>query len=315
MTLYTANRACALLYQIVRNNKKGTYFVPANVCPTVPLTIGLAGCNFEFIDIDEKSLCINEETCLSKLANDKDKYVGIIFVRTYGYVYDTSSFFLKLHNYKSDFTIIDDRCLCLPSIEDNLEEADFILYSTGYGKQVNLGNGGYCNSKRNLCIYKSEHLDYTGLNIEDYYKNTIKSGKKIKEIPIGWLSLDDIGISKDLYLEKINNYSNKIVKHKARINSIYNQELRFVKRLPSDYQNWRYNILVSKEQKEEILSNLFDNKCFASSHYSSVNLLFNQEKFKVTSYISDRIINLFNDFYYTEEQAWLTTQIINKILR
>lgn len=313
MTIYTANRACALIYRIIKNNKKGTYLLPANICPTVPLTIGLTGCDFEFIDINEKSLCIDEETCLSKLISDKNKYVGIIFVRTYGYIYDTSSFFQKLHNYKPDLIIIDDRCLCLPSIEENLDKADFILYSTGYGKQVNLGFGGYCKSKQNL--NESECLKYTGLNIEMFYKETIKSGNTIKEFPIGWLSLDDINISKDLYFKQINDFRVKIVKYKAKINSIYNQELKFVNRLPSEFQNWRYNILVSKDEKEEILTQLFKNKCFASSHYSPVNNIFNQDYFNITSDISNRIINLFNDYYYTEEKAYLTTQIINKILK
>ena len=315
MTLYTANRACALIYQIVKSNKKGTYLIPANICPTVPLTIGLAGCDLEFIDINSKSLCIDEETCLSKLISDKEKYVGIIFVRTYGYIYDTSSFFKKLHNYKADLIIIDDRCLCLPSIEDNFNEADFIIYSTGYGKQVNLGFGGYCKSKQKLILNESESLKYEGLNIETYYKEIFNSGNTIKDFPVGWLSLDDINISKDSYFKQINDYRIKIVKHKFKINSIYNQELKSVNRLHSDFQNWRYNILVSKDEKEVILTELFNNKCFASSHYSPVNKLFNQEYFNVTSDISNKIINLFNDYYYTEEKAWLTTQIINKILK
>ena len=258
MTIYTANRACALLYEIISSHSKGTYLIPANMCPTVPLTIGLSECDFEFVDIDKDTLCINEEVCLSKLKKHPHKYAGMIFVRTYGYIYDTNSFFQKLHSYKSDFTIIDDRCLCLPSFDSDLGEADFILYSTGYGKQVNLGFGGYCKTQCSMNPNKTQMV-YKGMDIEEYYKNIVNSGNIIKNIPHGWLSLDDIDIPKEVYFKKINEYIQNITKHKTKINSIYTQELNSKIQLPSAYQNWRYNIFVSKEEKQEILTNLFRN--------------------------------------------------------
>ncbi len=50
-----------------------------------------------------------------------------------------------------DLLLIDDRCLCVPDLEPDLSSpAEVILYSTGYGKIVDLGFGGYACLSGNL---------------------------------------------------------------------------------------------------------------------------------------------------------------------
>jgi hypothetical protein len=78
------------------------------------------------------------------------------------------------------------------------------------------------------------------------------------------------------------------------------------------FQEWRFNILVDPGIKEKILNGLFENKLFAGSHYSSLSHIFGQKRSPVAEKVKSRIINLFNDRYYSGEQALKTCDIINK---
>ena len=74
---------------------------------------------------------------------------------------------------------------------------------------------------------------------------------------------------------------------------------------PIEYQNWRFNIRVNN--KEEILKNIFDAGLFASGHYKPL-----ADHCPVAKDLYEHVINLFNDFYYTEEQARRTCEVICK---
>ena len=98
----------------------------------------------------------------------------------------------------------------------------------------------------------------------------------------------------------------KTVIHRERLNKIYRENLPQCIQFEEKYQHWRFNIMV--ENKDEILKALFDNGLFASGHYKSQS-----NNCSTAKYLSERVINLFNDFYYTEEKAIRTCEIIRKI--
>ena len=68
-----------------------------------------------------------------------------------------------------------------------------------------------------------------------------------------------------------------------------------------------FNILTDK--KEQILDALFAEELFASSHYKTHAETMNADN------LHRNVINLFNDSYYSEEQALRTCEIINKIIK
>ena len=80
------------------------------------------------------------------------------------------------------------------------------------------------------------------------------------------------------------------------------------------YQQWRFNILVNENTKHIILKSLFDEHLFASSHYLSLSKVCKNQECPNSTNLNNKIINLFNDFYYTEEKAFSTCKIINKNL-
>lgn len=310
----TANRACSLLYDCLKNHSGGTWLLPVNVCPDVPLTFHLANVPFRFVDIDPQTLCIDINKSMQLLMDHNTMYVGMVYVRTYGYLFDTTDLFASLKVLSPDFYIIDDRCLCLPDFNPVFYGADMVLFSTGHCKQIDLGEGGFA-----CYIDKTEYkidlgLYYDGTDEELAYKEAYKSKMPLKYIPKGWLKMDTFMNSHD-YSNRILEIIPKRDQRRKKLNSIYANGLPSSVQLPLKYQEWRFNIMIPPHRKHLILQTLFENGLFASNHYHSANKLFDTRSFPVSDNLYNQVVNLFNDEYYTEEKAVRTCDIINKVLR
>lgn len=310
----TANRACAILYSYIKTYSKGKYLIPVNVCPDIPLTFLAADIPFEFIDIDPNTLCISIKECCDKIAKCKDDYQGIVYVRTYGCLDDVSIEFQHLHSIAPNIKIIDDRCLCIPEQNPDIMEADIVLYSTGRGKQIELGYGGFA-----CCIsldfqLKLHELDYYGTDEETLYKEAYTKKEPLRNLPKGWLLIDDLNYDTNDYYSKIDSLIPTRNYIRDSINKVYSSLLPNEIQMKEQYQQWRFNIVVPTEKKELIINSLFANNLFASSHYHSANRLFDFNKFPKSDFLQDHVINLFNDYHYSVEKAVETCRIINKIL-
>lgn len=300
MQRIAAHRACGLLYRFVRQYK-GVYLLPANVCPVVPLTLCSAGVPFEFVDINPTTLCIDESTCLEKLKGQS--YAGIIFVRTYGYIYDANSFIDAVHEYGKK--VIDDRCLCIPDLNLVSAAADMVLYSTGYAKCVDIGGGAFAYLDENIQL-SSEDLAYGGVDIENVYKPLLSSRKKVSILPHGWLDIE-LGQS-DIYFDTISRELPLALLHKNQINQIYKSILPKYICMDDTWQNWRFNIRV--DDKEKLLKLIFDQGCFASSHYQPSSILFTETSYLNADCLFNQVVNLFNDKYISEDHAIKIAEII-----
>lgn len=310
--ILTSKRASAVLYNYINKYNRGTYLLPANVCPIVPLVFKLAEIHFEFIDIQTDTLCIDESVTLELISKNIEKYQGVVFVRSYGYLHNTDNFFEQLHLLNPNLKIIDDRCLCIPETNDISQQskADLTLYSTGYGKSVDIGIGGYGFVSDNENIINNDLFFDNSVDIESIYKNAINENTLINHIPLGWLDTSKMNLNTKEYFLKVQEKKQSVLQHKEKINKIYTERLERVKKLKPEFQSWRYNILV--EDKSKLLENIFTNKLFASSHYRPSSLLFSNQTFKNSLHLYNKIINLFNDFYITEDQAKIICDIINK---
>ena len=306
----TANRASSLLYSYVKKHLNGRYLLPVNVCPDVPLTLSLAGVSYDFVDISPDTLCMDEESCIEKLS--RNDYAGVVYVRTYGVLFDTSLFFFRIKSAAHDTIIIDDRCLCMPEEKPASYGADFILYSTGHCKQIDMGGGGYCLYSEEETLNLDETLYYDGTDEESIYKSAYAKGIRLAETPTGWLKVSRLKLPDELYLSTIREQKGPRVRQREQLNEIYESQLPADIQLPKCYQDWRFNIVVPPALKDTILVDLFIAGLFASSHYHSVNRLFNDDAYANSDYLFGKIINLFNDFNYSEEKAILTCKIIRK---
>lgn len=308
---YAANRACALLYSYIIEHNQGVWLLPVNVCPDVPLTFCLAHVQFEFVDINPITLFIDEEECLDRLNDTPEKYAGIVYVRTYGCLKDSVKFFTLCHYLNPKLRIIDDRCLCIPEEKPNMFGSDVVLYSTGHCKQIDLGYGGLAYTKENIYI-PSILPYYNGTDEQAIYKKAYSTGVPMTAIPLGWLNIEML--SNVGYFHQIENERLNREKQRKQLNKLYVDHLPLDIQLGMEYQNWRFNIKVPASLRQNILDLLFENGLFASNHYSSANRLFDYNVYKHSDEISETVINLFNDKYYTEDKAMKTIEMINRFI-
>ena len=183
-----------------------------------------------------------------------------------------------------ELAIVDDKCLCLPVLSENNDGissvADLTLFSLGAKKQVNMGEGAI-GFVRNVRQYEDVLVEKNDVLYNRHY------------------SLDESAFLKE---------KSKVCIRKERINSIYRSCLPKFVQLHSGFQNWRFNIWV--DNKDQVLKSIFEANLFASSHYKSQS-----DSCLVADSLHQHVINLFNDFYYSESQAFKTCEIINERLK
>jgi len=292
-----ANRACGILYRFVKQYP-GRYLLPANVCPVVPLTLKLAGADLEFVDIDSETLCIDEQRCSELVKLGKTQ--GVVFVHTYGTSYNPQTFFKKLKKHASDIRIVDDKCLCIPDFTLPNTVADLTLFSTGYAKYVDLGGGGFGFLQKGFDL-STDQLMYEGTDIEPFYKEAFAKSEKISDLPKGWLDARVSEGEKAGYRQKVEESVEMMKIHKKAINDIYSKMKGDFETLSDDFNQWRYNILV--KDKTSVKERLFAAGLFASSHYQPSSVLFVDALFPHAQSLYDRVVNLFNDKYFSQAQA------------
>ena len=276
MKLVTAYRANKILFNFIKvNHITGKVILPANICVDVVNTLRYAGLELVFVDVQADNLCLDQSAVL-QLAPSA---AMLLFVHTYGVEDEYHEFFVQVKEANPNIIIVDDKCLCLPDLNVDDAPADLVLYSIGAKKMVELGGGGIG--------YVADQWEYDELEVEpnEYLNNK------------PWLL--DI---KQLYIKM-----DAMISHKDKLNAIYRDMLPASIQLPEQYQHWRFNILTDK--KDEILKALFAEGLFASSHYKSLSL-----DCPIANNLYSYVINLFNDQYYTEEQAIRTCEIINSII-
>lgn len=275
MRRVTGYRANRVLYNFLRSNECKTIIVPANICGGVVRLLQWMQCSIIYCDINPATLCMDEEVVLHVV----DKADAILFVHTYGVEIDFAESFAKFRERNPKIIIIDDRCLCMPEVQIDESAADMVLFSTGEKKPVNLGIGGM-------------GFVANGWKYEEY---EVEENEVLNNAT--WELADDVLLSK----------MNATIAHKEKLNAIYRKSLPKSIQLPESYQHWRFNILVPN--KEVIMQAIFDAGLFASGHYAP-----QAEDCPIAAKLYEHVINLFNDEYFTEEQAEKTCEVINGVL-
>lgn len=259
-------RACAILYNVLRTRRDPRpWLLPANICTSVPETFAAAEQPFEFVDIDETSLEIDPRLPDSGMA-------GVLFARVYGSDGDRTPVFERLKRAQPDLFLVDDKCLCRPDVEGaSLSPlADLTLFSTGYAKYVDLGEGGFAHAASSIAY--DRHLPPPATTWEEHRDHTLAAREAAD-------------------------------RHKRALNDIYEQALPREIQMPAALQQWRFNILVPSS--EQLVAAIFDAGLFASRHYVPLG-----DGFPVARRLQERVVNLFNDRYFDEERARRVADIV-----
>ncbi len=286
--IITDSRASAVLYRfLINRTDKGKIVLPVNICPIVVDVIKRTGYSVLFVDISEENLCLDMNKTAELLNSDKS-IRGVVINHTYGVEYDFSENVEKIKNW--DVFIIEDKCLCRPVLEAN-HNVDLTLFSTGYAKYVELNYAG------GIGLSKPE----SSFDIKPH-QLLINNNKLIR--------FNDFNIDFDNYMTDISANLELITLHKKSINQIYTEGLSDIS-LDNRFNNWRYNIVVN--DKERIISDIFNNNLFVSTHYKPLSD--NYQDYVVAWNLFNKVINLFNDSYFDTNKAQRLVKIVTNLIK
>lgn len=305
-------RASTILFNLIRSlEAPGTFLVPANVCPIVPVTFAKAGRPFELVDIEPGTLCLDREALLGKLRKSPGRYCGALFVHTYGVAGSFDDFFAELKRLCPELLVIDDRCLCVQQFEaDDEGAADVTLYSTGYSKYIELGFGGYAFLKP-WVRYRRADLPFA---VEDHRRLV----EAMREAQVGsrpfayrdndWLDCREPEGSFEAYRQRVETELPAVRSHKTLLNRIYRSRIPAEVQLRPDHHQWRFNVLVP--EKEKLIGSIFGHGLFASSHYPCLIEVFGRGEGRRSRELHARVVNLFNSRVFTPEQAEQVSELV-----
>ena len=306
-------RASAILYEYLLNIQNDGYFlIPANVCPIVPITLLKLNKKFELMDVNREDMCMNLDCVYDLIQKNRKKYSGIIYVDSYGLEKNVEEYFKSFKEKDNDFLIIHDKCLTIPDFEPKQTFADLALFSTGYGKVVDVGMGGFAinynpNYANMIISNMNEYSKYDMENLEKQYKKSIQKKEMFVYSDSKWLDLRSPETDFLDYKTNVINTVTKIMNHKKKLNNIYKNNLSF-KSIASNI--WRYNIFL--KNAKEIEKIIKREGLFCSRHYASLSMVFSKQDMPNASFVEERVLNLFNDFHVDEKYAYEIVKIINE---
>ena len=314
MIVIRAARTSAILYSLLTSGTdRRSWLMPANICPIVPITFFKAKIPIELVDINPITLNMDLEAIGVRMMTGR--YGGILYAHTYGENSTPDSVFEDIKLKNPDAILIDDRCLTTPDLDPApANQADVVLYSTGYSKVVDLAYGGYAFINENipyqhaLLPFSPSHQD----KMERAYQATIKDHQKFLYKDSDWLDTSLNLPSWYDYRRQIENKRVQAMEHKQELNKIYSTELPNEIQLPERFQNWRFNIRVNNQTT--VLSAIFSAGLFASAHYASLAGIMSSDEAPQAGKLGTQIVNLFNDHHFTEEQAVTICKIIRENL-
>ncbi|HEX2122632.1 MAG TPA: hypothetical protein VHL59_13415, partial [Thermoanaerobaculia bacterium] len=125
-----------------------------------------------------------------------------------------------------------------------------------------------------------------------------------------WLDLREPQERWEEYRERILHATRSSDAHKRALNAIYARELPPEIQLPSELQNWRFNIRVPRPG--ELVDALFAAGLFASRHYASLGGVFASGRFAAAERIHAQVVNLFNDRHFDEPRAAKAAAVVRR---
>jgi dTDP-4-amino-4,6-dideoxygalactose transaminase len=302
-------RASTILYHVLRSNESsGRWLLPANICPIVPLTFLKAGIAFEFADIDPRTLCLHERTVLTRIRDDPARYAGVLFVHTYGREQAVGPMIASVRSTAPRVLVIDDRCLCDPTFEQPPSSADVVLFSTGYGKPVDVGAGGYAFLRERVA-YERRALPYVAEDLArlmDAYKSDIAARLRVVDAPGDWLDTSTPTTDFDDYRATVEQALATARAQRETIRRVYRSRLPASALLPEG--DWRVHLRVP--DRDRLVQSIFDAGLFASTHYAPLTGIFAGGIAPVAEALHATVVNLFDDRHFSTEQAETACDIV-----
>lgn len=319
--VHTAPRASTLLYALAAARPAlGPWLVPANVCPVVPLALRAAGVAVEFVDIDPTTLGMSLRLLTTRLRTGTTP-AGVVDVRTYGADVGADQRRRVIRATTGSSTcIVDDRCagppLTDPDTLGDTRNVDVVLFSTGYGKYVDLGGGGHAFLRPGIEMSTVPEPTVPFRTVEAWYKRAIveriplsRVSGRVRPTTMRWVPHGP-GPEWVDHRRAIEAALPAVRQHKSALNEIYYDHLGEADVLSKDHQQWRFSLRVPA--RDSALQAITAAGGFASAHYYPATALFGHQTAPVAAALHISILNLFNDSHYTAAMAHRTAQVVRR---
>lgn len=312
-TTVVGRRASEVLFNLITAAPRpGCFLLPANICPIVPVALRKARRAYEFVDISPRSLCMDEEQLLTRWHADPERYAGVVQVRTYGVMHEMQEPFRQIKALSPDALLVDDRCLCPPEPTGGVpDHTDAVLFSTGYAKYVDLGVGGFAHLAPGV-PYRATEFPFDAGALDGVMaacKRACSQREPFEYEDVPWLDTGTLPWDLREYEGRILAETLRMQTRKAAVNAVYAERLPPDVQLPARFQQWRFNLLV--RNPAGVLDAIRSAGLFASQHFDSLAGVFGPGDAPVARFLHAHVVNLFNDRYFTVEQA---ERLVNTLL-
>lgn len=313
-------RAATGIYLLTKSLKLERVVAPSNLCYAALFPITFAGGTVLLSDTDEKDGNISYELFLKCIEKNQNAD-AVIVPHMYGNPC-RDIFRIKKYCSENELILIED---CASSMGASLTDeegnvcptgsvGDYVLYSTGYAKTLDLGRGGILASDlsldemeemtHDLPVY-SERIDRD----ETFFSRLYRLLRNDPEVTYGddlykvlrektgsmFLYRADEKYEEEL-MSGLESLSQEIKIRWDKLN-LYNSLIEYGKQIvPYDYYEgavpWRFNVFVEESHRKELIRKLLEKSVPVSDWYPDVSVMFGiREKHIGTETFEKRILN------------------------
>ncbi len=290
--MIVAARACEILYNlIISTGTEVEYIVPANCCNSVSMTFASAGVQPFYVDIEPGTLDVNHHRVKERLAVGAGTRRVVLYIRPYGDVQDAEVFFSELKALDPTLLIIDDRCLCFPDLRVSWQRthADVVLFSTGGGKVVELGFGGYAFIRDGVRYAVHAHA-FDPLRESSLIREVLADPDLRPEIPATWINNATVE-HPAWYLARVFLWRYvKLAKH-VTVRAAYKRLLPASVSGSVYPSTWRYCLALGN-RRDRLHVALQKLGVFASTLYPPPARIFSNDSFPTARQVAEETLNI-----------------------
>lgn len=313
-------RAATAIYLVLKANhiENKQVLVPANVCYAAIYPVTYSGNSPVFCDVEADTGNVSLETIKNA---DLSNVKAMIIPHMYGNPVK-DMLHIKTFCNENNIILIED-CASAMGVtmknEDTTYRAgsfgDYVIYSTGYSKTINVGNGGILASDHCLDIERTlyqelpEFTEQSEHNLSFFSKlyRLIRNDQNQNLCAPIYQFLPEY--MRDMYLYRIDSvFEDKIIEALKGLDEIieqrrndwnqYNQRIDANEHLTKYAMEegsvpWRFNMYINESIRKEFIAYLLDHHVPVSDWYPNVAPMFqNNQEYANTTKIEHTILNL-----------------------
>jgi dTDP-4-amino-4,6-dideoxygalactose transaminase len=330
-----ANSAIWMLAKFLKKKfKNPTIIFPSTMCVSPVNIFFLEKFKIFFLDVDKKTGLIDVSQ-LEELKSTKN--IILFYVNLYGN-HESIENIERINKFKHKFKfIIQDlaQTLFFNDYKKNSQFlfGDVVITSFGYSKVFDFSHGSYLYlnsneikgfykifSKKFIKNYSSSVFLKAKKKYLDWYNNIYIKKKKINTNQLSkfakylYLVKPKIEIKKKIDKRLLNIKSEEYRRKKLKKIYLDNLTLKKDSLIASKNHSclWRLGFLI--KNKNKIIKAVRDSKFDISSYYPNIGSRFTNKKFKNSSIIENKIINLWLDRNYNKKNIIQICNLINKFI-